>query len=238
MVSYLDEYKNNGIVQRIYLKTKPCDDRDYERFFEINANDENYLYELRSKRALQCIDSDEIPIRGSNEINGLQFNVDFIPCWPDPAIGKKCKKQTLAELQEHLTHPELIILSNTQRLDLNKYNDEVLIYESKLYTQHVNKLQANWMQSLVVNNELQDSISYLNLGGVENRKFFTYEAGLMGLSYVDDFDGQYYKVAGFSIMRSLNYVITTRSVYDFLSLLGDVGGLEAFIFLVFGSVVA
>jgi len=45
------------------------------------------------------------------------------------------------------------------------------------------------------------------------------------LSYSDDFEG-YYKIAGFTVFRNLNYIKVTRSVYDVLNFLGDVGGLE------------
>jgi len=48
LVAYIDEYKNNEAVQRTYLNTKTCDDKDYESFYEINGNEANYLYELRS----------------------------------------------------------------------------------------------------------------------------------------------------------------------------------------------
>jgi hypothetical protein len=46
----------------------------------------------------------------------------------------------------------------------------------------------------------------------------------LGLSYSDDFNG-YYKIAGFTVFRNLNYTVVTRSVYDVLNFLGDVGGL-------------
>jgi hypothetical protein len=94
------------------------------------------------------------------------------------------------------------------------------------------------MQTFLNNNELLDSISYLNVGEVKNRKFFTYKTNTLGLSYVDDFAGGNYKVAGFSVMRNLDYMIVSRSVYDFLALLGDVGGLEGILFLVSSSLVA
>lgn len=238
LVAYIDEYLNNQRIQRRFLKTKTCEERDFEDFYPISGNEAAYLYELRANRVLQCIDADEILIRGNSEINGLQFNIDFRQCVPDDVTGKKCKKQTLAQLQDHLTYPELVVLHNTQRIDLNLYDEAVLKKESKLFTQHVDKRQANWMQTFINNNELLDAISYLNYGNVEDRRYFTYKPGKLGLSYADNFETGTYKIAGFSVMRNLDYTIVSRSVYDFLAFIGDVGGLEGILFLVSGSIIA
>lgn len=52
----------------------------------------------------------------------------------------------------------------------------------------------------------------------------------LGLSYSDDFD-DYYKIAGFTIFRDLNQVVVTRSIYDALTWLGEIGGLESILML-------
>jgi hypothetical protein len=72
---------------------------------------------------------------------------------------------------------------------------------------------------------VNDEISYLDIGLVTPRPFSQYSLGNLGLSYSDNFEG-YYKIAGFTVFRSMNYVKVTRSVYDVLNFLGDVGGLE------------
>jgi hypothetical protein len=71
---------------------------------------------------------------------------------------------------------------------------------------------------------IMDEIAYLDVGLVTPRPFSTYSLGSLGLSYSDDFNG-YYKIAGFTVFRNLNYTVVTRSVYDVLNFLGDVGGL-------------
>ena len=43
--------------------------------------------------------------------------------------------------------------------------------------------------------------------------------------YSYDFEG-YYKIAGFTVFRNLDYTVVTRSTYDVLNFLGDIGGLE------------
>ena len=48
------------------------------------------------------------------------------------------------------------------------------------------------------------------------------------MSYSDDFEG-YYKIAGFTVYRNLDYTVINRSVYDVLNFFGDVGGLLEFL---------
>jgi hypothetical protein len=82
-----------------------------------------------------------------------------------------------------------------------------------------------------------DEIKYLHIGLDEVRQFFSFAPTALGLSYVDNFEGGRYKVAGFTIFRSLNQIITYRTTYDLLAFLGYVGGLEAIIFVLGGAIV-
>jgi hypothetical protein len=54
----------------------------------------------------------------------------------------------------------------------------------------------------------------------------------LGLSYAARYPA-YYKVAGYSIFRDLNQVQINRQTYDFLNFMGDVGGLDGVLVIVF-----
>jgi hypothetical protein len=89
------------------------------------------------------------------------------------------------------------------------------------------------MMTHIARSEVQDDIKYLDLGFEEERKFFTFTMNSLGLSYTDQFPSDY-KIAGFSIVRSLDSVEYDRSTYDLLACVGDIGGLEGAV-LLFGG---
>ena len=135
MVAYVEELEKGNLIKRTYLPTRPCDEREeiYTRseydlqpweahmdsefakraFYPILDDDTEYALDLRNRGVLQCIDAEKIEVTGASRKKALQLNIEYRPCQPDPATGKKCKKQTLAQLQDHLTHPELLVWHNT-----------------------------------------------------------------------------------------------------------------------------
>jgi len=162
-------------------------------------------------------------IRGADEIDSIALNVDYTTC--DRSLGGECAKKTLDELKAYLGHPELIIMANQQRFDNTIYDDDTIINEAVVWNQHINKSQTNWMLTSFDSMAVSDEIAYLDVGLVTPRPFSKYTLGKLGLSYSDNFEG-YYKIAGFTVFRNLNYTVVTRSVYDMLNFLGDIGGLE------------
>ena len=105
--------------------------------------------------------------------------------------------------------------------------------EAVIWNQHINKLQANWMLTFFNSIGVLDEVQYLDIYKPEERPFSTYSMMGLGLSYSDDFEG-YYKIAGFTVFRNLNYKVISRSVYDVLNFLGDVGGLEGILVMAGG----
>jgi hypothetical protein len=55
--------------------------------------------------------------------------------------------------------------------------------------------------------------------------------GSLALSYSDDFEG-YYKIAGFTLFRNEDRIKISRETYDFLTMIGDVGGLFDGLYLI------
>jgi hypothetical protein len=92
------------------------------------------------------------------------------------------------------------------------------------------------MKSFIKTDELIDEISYLDLGMKDAHDIFHIEHSSLGLSFEDDFEGGNWKIAGFTIFRHPDKILYGRSTYDFLALLGDVGGIYKSSFLLGGLV--
>ena len=91
------------------------------------------------------------------------------------------------------------------------------------------------MQLQVEQKVVEDEIKYLNIGQEDHKEFFSFEPTQLGLSFRDNWESKAYKIAGFTIYRSLHLTVYNRETYDLLAFLGDVGGLEGII-IIMGSV--
>lgn len=228
----MEERKNLGIVSQTPLKYHICDQGDFDSFYPISINNVVFAEELLQKRVMYCIDEgQDIVIRGTDEIDSIALNIDFTTC--DRTLGGECAKKTLKDLQDYLGHPELIVMANQQRFDNTDWTHKSIVNEAVVWNQHIDKRQANWMLTFFNSMAVMDEIDYLDIGVVTPRLFSSYSLTSLGLSYSDEFTG-YYKIAGFTVFRNLNYQVVTRSVYDVLNFLGDVGGLEG-ILIMFGG---
>ena len=106
------------------------------------------------------------------------------------------------------------------------YQDPI-ISESVIWNQHINKNQANWMQVTFDSAIVEDEVSFVNLAQLNTTSEFGFNSvtmGSLGLSYSDDFEG-YYKIAGFTLFRNSDRLKIQRDAYDFVTWIGDVGGL-------------
>ena len=191
-----------------------------------------------------------LEIRGSDEADSHALNIDFTTC--DRVPGSVCAQDTLQGLQRYLTHPELVVMYNRQRFDESNFNrthigtpskenqdvyEDSVINESVIWNQHINKLQANWMQITFDSTQVEDDVSFINfdpLGTKDEYEYHSVTMGSLGLSYSDDFEG-YYKIGGFTLFWNPDQLKIEREAYDFVTWIGDVGGLLDG-FLVFGIV--
>lgn len=108
-------------------------------------------------------------IRGADEIDSVALNVDYTRCNPTP--GSACESKTLEEVQAYLGHPELIIMSNQQRFDGTIYGHTTVVSEAVIWNQHIDKSQANWMQTTFDSKFVFDETNYLDLGITTPRPF-------------------------------------------------------------------
>jgi hypothetical protein len=71
---------------------------------------------------------------------------------------------------------------------------------------------------------VSDSTGWFDiLWNQQTRPFFNFILNGLELSYQDDFNTNY-KIAGFSVFRNAHFTTITRSTYDVLGLIGDLGG--------------
>lgn len=233
---FLEVRKDLKVVDNIPLAYHTCTQADYDSFYTISVNNIDFAKQLLEHEILYCLDEgQDLTIRGADEIDSVALNIDFTPC--DRVEGSVCASRTLEELQTYLGHPEMVIMSNQQRFDNTIYTHETIISEAVIWNQHIDKRQANWMKTTYDSMGIADEIAYLDIGIVTPRSFSRFSLDRLGLSYSDDFEG-YYKIAGFTVFRNMNYTVITRSVYDALNFLGDVGGLEGILTQIGGWLVS
>jgi hypothetical protein len=84
---------------------------------------------------------------------------------------------------------------------------------------------------------VMDEIARLDLGFADPRPFFTFILTSLELSYQDDFSSNY-KIAGLSVMRNLHYTVITRTTYDILNCIGDIGGLVEVLLIIGGILIS
>lgn len=97
----LDTYKDLQIVNKQIIDVHVCRQDDFDKFYPVVQENNDFLQLLRKQDALFCLNDDQdIEIRGKDEIDGVILNMDLIPCQETPT--KKCANDTLRSLQEFL----------------------------------------------------------------------------------------------------------------------------------------
>ena len=104
-----------------------------------------------------------------------------------------------------------------------------------MFNTHIDKSRANWMQTNLRMNLVEDQTDYVNYGAEVERQFYSFEPAELGLSYSDDFPA-HYKIAGFTIFRDFDLYITSRSTYGLFHYFGDLGGLNE-VLILFGTLI-
>jgi hypothetical protein len=92
-----------------------CEEEDFDDFYPVASASSFFLDGLKKKRALFCLDEQELTIRGIDELDSIAINFNFNAC-------PECNK-TMEETREYLGYPELIIYSNSERFDNTIYSD-------------------------------------------------------------------------------------------------------------------
>ena len=121
-------------------------------------------------------------------------------------------------------------------MEIKVFDENPVVSESRIFNQHIDKRQPNWMKTFIENSAVTDEIRYLDIGIEDKHKFFQFSLETLGLSYMDLFP-QDYKIAGFSIIRNLDSIGYDRSTYDLLACMGDIGGLEGIVILFGGFLI-
>jgi hypothetical protein len=209
---YIDEMKDLQVVKSTPINYHICTEEDYDDFYPVVEQDSEFLKKLRDSAALYCIDADQpLLIRGTNEIDSSNLNIDLKPCSHD-----MCANDDLDSLKAYLGNPELVIYQNKQRFDSLVFSNDCIVKESKLWNQHIDLRQPNWMLTYIEHKTVVDEIEYLHIGITEDRNYFDFYLTSLQLSYADDFAGNNYKIAGFSVFQHFDKVVFERTSYDTL----------------------
>ena len=125
-------------VEKIKLKFGTSTDEDYADFFPIVDRNAAFLETLKENKVLNCIDRSQIlQIRGENNLDAVQINIDFYPC--RPTKRKECDEYNYEDFKDYLGHPELVLYQNTQRFDEKVFTSDSIVSESFIWTQHIDK---------------------------------------------------------------------------------------------------
>jgi hypothetical protein len=85
-----------------------------------------------------------LQIRGENNFESMFVSINLRPC--KPSEGKVCAEYSKESLEDYLTHPEFVLYQNTKRFDNKIFDGDSIVNESYVWTRHIDKKRANWMQ--------------------------------------------------------------------------------------------
>ena len=93
-------------------------------------------------------------------MNSAYININLKPC----KSSAECVEYDRQGLLDYLGQPAFVMYQNTQRFDPKVFESSSIVSESFLWSQYVDKRQANWMQIQVQSKEVDDEIKYLHIG--------------------------------------------------------------------------
>jgi hypothetical protein len=64
---------------------------------------------------------------------------------------------------------------NQQRFDNTVWDEKAVVSESVIWNQHIDKSQANWMQTYFTSRAIMDEIAYLDIGIVYPKPYSSFE---------------------------------------------------------------
>ena len=158
---FLETRKNLEIMSQIELGYHVCNDHDFSSFYKFDDKDVAMKDELLTNQVMYCLDDgQDVFLRGEDEIDSVALNIDFTTC--DRTKGGQCARNSLTDLQNYLSHPELVIIYNSQKFDKgildepnplslldprdHHHGKEAIVSEAVVWNRHINKMQANYME--------------------------------------------------------------------------------------------
>jgi hypothetical protein len=87
-------------------------------------------------------------IRGNSYMDYNALDIQLNPCLPN-ITAKTCLDSTLEKIKEYLGFPEIITLTNKQRVNTTELNERVVVKESRVWNSHIDLSQPTYIQNFV-----------------------------------------------------------------------------------------
>ena len=130
------------------------------------------------------------------------------------------------ESEKLLKNAEVVVVYNQAAFNNTRYDDGMISRYSTAWSRQFSASEPSWIQTMLVENQIDDEIDWFNLGGDfgEPKKFNSFEIGNQQLSGWTDFTKEY-KFISLQINVSNTRIINQRDTKDLFQALGDFGGL-------------
>lgn len=217
--------QNVGGVQEIFpLATHKCTSADYDSFFEPAKAYKKQIEASRTRGNMICIDEgQDLSIFGEGDTTDHR-RLDFmlIPC--QASATKNCPHNR-QETIDYLGAVDLVMMYNQERFDQRYYEDNPIFKEAVFKNVQFDHKNPNFIHSEISLTEVQDEISYLQIGQFDEVEFFKLDIGNIEPSSWIQWPTRY-KFTGVEVLLDFDKREVNRNTYDTLAMLGDVGGLQ------------
>ena len=92
-----------------------------------------------------------------------KLDIQMNPCFPN-ITAKTCLNNTLEKTKKYLGFPEIITLTNRQRVNTTELDEKVIVKESRVWHSHIDLANPTYSQTFVKMGQVQQDVSYLQVG--------------------------------------------------------------------------
>ena len=117
------------------------------------------------------------------------------------------------------------MMYNQERFDQRYYDANPIFKEAVFKNVQFDHKSPNFIHSEISLTEVQDEISYLQIGQFDEVEFFSLDIGNIEPSSWIQWPSRY-KFTGVEVLLDFDKREVNRNTYDTLAMLGDVGGLQ------------
>jgi hypothetical protein len=173
-----------------------------------------------------------------------RIDINYLPCEPKQITeankhlqkteclvdlkDKKALKRRLKKTKKYLRQPHMVVITNTERIDVTKYDEKIIIKESIVLHKQINVNEPSWIQGFLSQYTLKDETDFVNLGFEVVKHAMAFEMTHLIASSWTNYPGRY-KFIGLQINVKETRRVTHRQTYGLLEFGGEIGGNFEFI---------
>jgi len=152
--------------------------------------------------------------------------------------SKKSLNRRKNKSRKYLRAPNFVMWMNQEKIDIKKFDDKSIVRKSETQNVQFDNTKATWFSGFYEENMLEDETEYLNIGIPTERKYNYIDIkGIAQPSYYNDYPYNT-KVISFHLFANSEMKILGRETYSVLEFLGDMGGLNDALQIIFGMLIA